>query len=714
MKKTINIIILFLIFWIQNWIVNSASFNAWSYFKHSYSITNNFPCSIKITRIEKCYNAQIINPAWASVFNQVQLRWWILRTDNSNCYEYNPDYIIPWRTVDRDWDIGFWTNSSPALIWAQINSTFEFDFDVLWNCSDNWSIRQAWVMSSIIWEYCGDWIVNLWETCDPNDSLEAQWWNLGCSPSCLPLNSSTPTTTCDSLTTTPSSWRAPLTTNFNCTWTNANSYRIEISNSSWNVINTINNSSWTYTFNTTWAYNARCYVNDTISSTACTSSLTASSWGGWWGGWGGWWDGWGWDWSCWDSILQLLNSSWVLEECDLWDDNWNPWSFCSSECKIIKETTPYSWDISISPNNRDIIIWDKVNPFEEAWIRPSVTNNSNTWITLWNLCVHKISNNGIDWDNKVCINIWPLLAWESKSFLNFPNFRSNITDITWSYEDNILITTIDNFIGGYFAKKLNVRVSRPSIATLWWWTSFVNDTSSSIADIDKVLDNWKNKNFVWVWISDDLSSETRNLDDSTIINQVSNEWSENNIIINNNIEDSDWALIYTKFNIDSFEKYNWINNVYIIRDTNFEIKESTNRQINSFSWAITFIVENWDLTISNNITYPENIWFIVKWWWNIIVDETVTQINWVYISIPEALFGWEIRWDADTKDVLTINWSLYWDSSHLVSTRIKIEEINWYINVWTIVSFGSSIFRQPAPLTWKFIWDYIDSQKVAE
>jgi hypothetical protein len=149
--------------------------------------------------------------------------------------------------------------------------------------------------------------------------------------------------------------------------------------------------------------------------------------------------------------------------------------------------------------------------------------------------------------------------------------------------------------------------------------------------------------------------------------------------------------------------------VYIIRSTNFEINSSTN----FWNWSKTYIVENWNLIINSNINYPENIWFVVKWW-NIIINSSVTEINWIYISIPKESIWWEIKWTAKTNNVLTVNWSLYWNIDNLINTRTYIEEINWYLNVWTIISFWSSIFRQPAPLTWKFIWEYMDSQKVAK
>jgi hypothetical protein len=58
---------------------------------------------------------------------------------------------------------------------------------------------------------------------------------------------------------------------------------------------------------------------------------------------------------------------------------------------------------------------------------------------------------------------------------------------------------------------------------------------------------------------------------------------------------------------------------------------------------------------------------------------------------------------------------LYGNINGLVDKRVYINEgENGQINVGTIVSFGSRLFRRPAPLTSQFIDDYIESQKVAE
>ena len=38
---------------------------------------------------------------------------------------------------------------------------------------------------------------------------------------------------------------------------------------------------------------------------------------------------------------------------------------------------------------------------------------------------------------------------------------------------------------------------------------------------------------------------------------------------------------------------------------------------------------------------------------------------------------------------------------------------DWQLDVWTVVSYGSSVFRKPAPLTSTFIEEYVKATKVA-
>jgi len=130
------------------------------------------------------------------------------------------------------------------------------------------------------------------------------------------------------------------------------------------------------------------------------------------------------------------------------------------------------------------------------------------------------------------------------------------------------------------------------------------------------------------------------------------------------------------------------------------------------NWSKTYIIENWDLIISANIDYDDNIAFVVKWW-NIRIEPSVNKIDGVYITIPKSWVWWEFTWWSETDTILKVNGSLYGKIDHLVSTRTYVKNTGSKISVWTIVSFGSSIFRKPAPLTWQFIWEYLESEKMA-
>lgn len=62
-----------------------------------------------------------------------------------------------------------------------------------------------------------------------------------------------------------------------------------------------------------------------------------------------------------------------------------------------------------------------------------------------------------------------------------------------------------------------------------------------------------------------------------------------------------------------------------------------------------------------------------------------------------------------------MNGSLYGKTNDLVSKREYIRSAaDGRIYVGTVVSFGSSFFRDPAPLLGRFISEYTDSVKVAQ
>lgn len=425
---------------------------------------------------------------------------------------------------------------------------------------------------------------------------------------------------------------------------------------------------------------------------------------------------------CGDGVVQRPNDASENEECDFWSED--DWGACNkTTCKIEWTITfPGDWELVFWPAD-SLIIWGGMNPYSTYTLdKPSIYNNSDYDFYFDNLCVAKASGSSLVW-NTDCREIWEILyAWDSYSFSSYPSFTWNTDGIdAWSYDDNVLVTTIEHdwelFDNAYFASKLNVRVSKPSVWTVWWWTSYLKSTEE-IADISSVSDNWElnpdeNKNFVWAWVSTwDISSYSVDVTDSESVEEISDEWESynENSIVDYDIEDT--VTTTTTYNISEFENYNWIENAFILTDSNFVVNSST---LDWLSGSRTYVIENGDLIIEDDVDYSDNIAFVVKWG-DIEIASTVEEIDWTYISIPKLTTGWDIIWTWwTTTTVLTVNWSLYWNIEELVSQRTYLKQnSSWQLDVWTIVSFGSSIFRDPAPLTSTFIWEYIESTKVAQ
>jgi hypothetical protein len=137
--------------------------------------------------------------------------------------------------------------------------------------------------------------------------------------------------------------------------------------------------------------------------------------------------------------------------------------------------------------------------------------------------------------------------------------------------------------------------------------------------------------------------------------------------------------------------------------------------MSSLSEATTFIVEWGNLVIPKDIKdIDENIAFVVKGW-DIVISSSVKHLDGTYIAIPVWTKWGSITSTADTEAQLVVNGSLYGDISQLVNSRYYVSsKDNKLLSVGTIVSFGSRIFHKPAPLVSQFIWEYLNTTKVAK
>ena len=504
-----------------------------------------------------------------------------------------------------------------------------------------------------------------------------------------------------------------------------------------------NNNGW-------WGWWAGEYVAK-ASHTVTAQAYTITIWAWWvWVSDAQWWNGWNttfdtltwlwgwWGWSstyCWDSHVQRPNDDWQMEECDFWTESVWP-AFCSkTTCRytdftipsgwVWEITIPWNWVITFWPTD-SVIIWAWMNPYTAHNLLPFIRNDSDYDMFFEKLCIADIDSwweDAIEWTYK-CEPLWLLPAHSGPVYLHLSTY--NIfkwrTISSSNYVDDKLVTTVKHnwvlYDNAWFASDLAVRVSRPSIATVWWGTTYLS-WSSRVWNISKVADNWllnpvKNKNFVWAWISSwDTSSYSKEINDTNSLNIIKNEWNSYENWISN-ITDVSWTALWNTSLLSDFDNYNWIDNVFILKNKNFVVNSDIFAWINN---SRTYIIENWDLRINSDINYSnwDNIAFVVKWG-DIWIHKNVHSIDWTYVTIKKDLNWWKFIWVwGNTIEKLVVNWSLYGNIDNLISSRTFVKQnSNWQIDVWTIVSFGSYLFRKPAPLLSTFINEYLKSEKVAK
>ena len=412
-------------------------------------------------------------------------------------------------------------------------------------------------------------------------------------------------------------------------------------------------------------------------------------------------------------------------------------AFCSSSCKFTGGGSSSSGGdptgVLTIPNHGDIVfgpIWNMVighgkNPLVENGEMPYIRNDSDYDLYFDQLCVTKKTGNTLDGTQTQCKNLGDILyPGEIVKFDSYPIYTGNKNNIPagQSYGSNDLITTIKTegelYDWAFFASKLGVRVSKPAISTTGGGTSLVKDTSkmanvSDVADGVTGLTKENNKNFVWVGVGENTSSYSDTVTDSTAVQTVVNTGSglTHTLTTKVNTDSVNVALAnVTSLESAELKSYNGLQNVFILKGKNLVIDSIPS----GLRGATTYIVEGGDLVINGNLLYSENIAFVVKGG-NIRVADDVTKITGTYITIPVSGNGGNIIAEPSDKQ-LVVSGSLYGNISQLVDNRTYIDNnsTKGVINVGTIVSFGSSLFKKPAPLVGQFISEYVATQKVAK
>ena len=220
-----------------------------------------------------------------------------------------------------------------------------------------------------------------------------------------------------------------------------------------------------------------------------------------------------------------------------------------------------------------------------------------------------------------------------------------------------------------------------------WWTANVGD----------------NKNFIWLSLINALNSYAANASMSSSAQNQQDKFTNWN-----------WTKVTTApiTNLNEFKEYKWVTWAWILENQNFKLSDCNDLK-SRVDKPTTYIVQNGDLTITCDIKgINHNIAFVVRWG-DINIWKNVKELNWTYIAVPFTTWG-NINWELSSEQ-LVVNGSLYWKTANLVSNRtyLKLNE-NWQLDVWTVVSFGSSAFRKPAPLISTFTDEYMQATKVAK
>ena len=123
-----------------------------------------------------------------------------------------------------------------------------------------------------------------------------------------------------------------------------------------------------------------------------------------------------------------------------------------------------------------------------------------------------------------------------------------------------------------------------------------------------------NKNFVWLSLTSFLDSYSKKINEEKTTSKIDRGTDDSRFGKFGSYSSSEDNRNKEKVNFaqNEFKVYNWINWAYIARDKNIEIREDINKD-NRLTWPRTYIIDGGDLYINSNITYSDNIAFVVRW-----------------------------------------------------------------------------------------------------
>jgi hypothetical protein len=398
-----------------------------------------------------------------------------------------------------------------------------------------------------------------------------------------------------------------------------------------------------------------------------------------------------------------------------------------STCKYKEFSIPWEWDLKFWPNKNFIIGKDSNLFILYGYNHQYIQNTGDSDLYIEKLCIYKKHNNpSLQWARQQCETLNKVIPKYSGK-IYFSKVLALIWNTSWisnnvSYQDTEIITSIKHkgmfYNNAWFAQSMIVRVAKPAVSTIWWGTSLLQ-SNSRLSNMNNIVDLkfWANKNsnnnFIGPLVSEwNYSTYSKESKDNNIISDLKNEgWSYNDSL-NTKINESEWVIM-SSYWFSDFKKYNWLDNIHIIKN------KSVILDSDAFVWlngSKTFIVESGNLIIKSDILYDKwNIAFVVKWW-NIMIKNNVQHLNGTFIAIPKNNMWWKYLAEiSSTKNKLHIQWAVYGNLEKLASNRVYLKvNNNKQLDVWIVINYNSNSLFKPSPLVWEFIWDYIDSLKIAK
>lgn len=447
----------------------------------------------------------------------------------------------------------------------------------------------------------------------------------------------------------------------------------------------------------------------------------------------------------------------IGEQCDLGSKNGKGW-YCSATCKINNTTTnpgenPIEYSIQVPGlaklggtsynkkfqeyglivglNSKLFTIKDQVIlginqkyntpihiPTDELFTIRAEKGNIVAWSASKKLS--EIVNDYPHWTSKkgntfVVIGEWDVLiptgsaniygltlqqAWSMYSRYSVNNVKKSIKLFNWSELSSIIGKSLGE-------TGINLEFNDNSLAS--FTTQVINSRVASTTTVNRSLTAFTNFNNRVQKLTNKLKNNTSSTQNASNNNISSDLFADNftNKISLNGVNQYNWKIS----SIDDLSKYkyNGNQNVFAIK-WNISIENCNN---NSFemSGVKTLIVEG-DITFKCNTSYHDNnsSWAFIAKGWNVIVDDSVTNLAWVFVSIKENNNGWKITQKNTTTNILRIDGTLYGDATELFNKRTYARASTSYeiITSGTVMTYSNRALRNPPPM----LSNYLNSYKV--